>query len=83
MMDESYRRSFRKRLSILFSPLRLVLFVAAIIFGIVINVVYLRNGAEPEWLGAISILPVSAFLAWSLATDYRHRRREIQEDARD
>lgn len=73
---DSYRQSFRRRRRILFSPLRLALFLGAIVFGTVLNVVYIRNGAEPEWLGALSVAPIFAFVAWMLVTDHRERRRE-------
>ncbi|GEC74524.1 hypothetical protein GCM10010213_09050 [Microbacterium maritypicum] len=76
MIEESYKNSFRKRLRILFSPLRLALFLTAIIIAIIGNAIYISNGGSPEWLGLGSIIPLLAFLFWELATDIRMRRLE-------
>lgn len=76
MTEDSYKNSFRKRLRTLFSPLRLVLFIAAIIIAVVGNMFYIGNGGTPEWLGLGSVLPLLAFLFWELATDMKMRRLE-------
>ncbi len=70
--SKSPRRGFR----VLFSPLRLSLFIAAIIFAIALNIVYISNGASPEWVGALSVAPLLAFAGWTVATDYTHRQEE-------
>lgn len=81
MIDSSYKNSFRKRLRVLFSPLRLMVFIVAIILAAVGNVFYISSGGTPEWLGLGSVVPLLAFLFWELATDMKMRRleRENQE----
>lgn len=74
MAPDSYTNSFRTRARILFSPVRLSLAVAAIMFAVVANVIYIRNGSEPETLGLASIIPLFALLAWQLVTDAKMRR---------
>ncbi|WP_435748724.1 hypothetical protein [Microbacterium sp. PMB16] len=71
-----YSKSMRRRFRVLFSPLRLVLFGAAILFSIALNIVYISNGGSPEWVGALSVVPLLAFVGWLLATDYTLRRNE-------
>ena len=60
----------------LFSPLRLILFSVAIIFAIAMNIVFIKNGGSPEWMGAVSVVPLLAFAGWTIATDYTRRRHE-------
>ena len=74
--DIPYSKSPRRRFRVLFSRLRLILFGAAVVFMIALNVVYISNGASPEWVGALSVVPLLIFLGWELATDYTHRRNE-------
>lgn len=71
-----WSKSPRRRFRVLFSPLRLTLFIAAIIFAIALNIVYISNGASPEWVGALSVVPLFTFAGWTLATDYTARRNE-------
>lgn len=71
-----YSKSFQRRLRVLFSPVRLSVLVAAIAFCVVLNVVYIGNGGSLEWIGLLSAIPLLAFAAWTIATDYSHRRRE-------
>lgn len=72
----SYSQSPRRRFRVLFSTLRLVLFGAAIIFAIALNIVFISNGGSPEWVGALSVVPLLAFAGWTVATDYTLRRNE-------
>lgn len=73
-IDYDYRRSLNTRLRLLFSPLRLTLFIIAIAWIIGLNVVYIRNDGGPQWLGFASIIPVSIFFVWTMATDRRYRK---------
>lgn len=61
---------------VLFSPLRSTLLVVAVVFAVVLNVMFIRNGGQPEWIGALSVVPLLAFAGWTLATDYSQRRAE-------
>lgn len=72
----TYSNSLRRRLRALFSPVRLALFTAAVVFAVALNVVFIGNGGSPEWVGALSVVPLLAFAGWTVATDYRLRRRE-------
>lgn len=71
-----YTKSFRRRLRVLFSPVRLILFIASIIFNIALNAVYISKGGSPEWVGALSVVPLLAFAGWTVGTDYTIRRNE-------
>lgn len=71
-----YSQSPRRRFRVLFSPLRLSLFIAAIVFAVALNVAYVSNGASPEWVGALSVVPLLAFAGWTVATDYTLRKNE-------
>lgn len=71
-----YSQSLRRRFRVLFSPLRLTLFIAAIVFAIALSIPFLSNGGSPEWLGALSVLPLLAFAGWTVATDYTLRKNE-------
>lgn len=71
-----WSKSPRRRFRVLFSPFRLLLFSAAIIFAIALNVVYISNGGSPEWVGALSVVPLLAFAGWTVATDYSSRQNE-------
>lgn len=73
---DAYSHSFRKRMRILFSPLRLTLFAVAIIVWVGANVLYINNGGGPEWLGLASVIPLWACVFWELATDTKMRRFE-------
>ncbi|CAH0211319.1 hypothetical protein SRABI76_02271 [Microbacterium oxydans] len=61
---------------VLFSPLRAILFGGAIIFAIVLNIVFIGNGGAPEWIGVLSAVPLLAFAGLTLATGASHRRDE-------
>lgn len=76
-----WSKSPRRRFRVLFSPLRLSLFIAAIIFAVALNIVYISNGASPEWVGALSVVPLLAFAGWTVATDYTHRQEEKNRTA--
>lgn len=76
MTEETYTNSFHTRVRILFSPLRLTFFIAAIIICVVGNVVYINNGAGPEWLGLLSVIPLFALNGWAMVTDAKMRRRD-------
>jgi hypothetical protein len=74
MNPDSYTNSFGKRLRILLSPVRVLVFVAAIVICVIGNVIYINNGAGPEWLGLSSVIPLFAFTTWSMVTDAKMRR---------
>lgn len=76
MNPDSYTYSLRRRLRILFSPLRLGFFVAAVVFSVVANVIYINNGGGPEWLGLASIIPLWVCVGWQIMTDITMRRRD-------
>ena len=73
---ENYSKSLRRRMRVLFSPLRSTLLVAAVVFAVVLNIMLVRNGGQPEWVGPLSVVPLLAFAGWTLATDYSQRRAE-------
>ena len=81
MDPDSYTNSFGKRVRILFSPVRFSLFIAAVLFSIAANAVYVRNGGRPEWLGLASVIPLWSCVAWQIVIDARLRRQD-REDAR-
>jgi hypothetical protein len=74
MNPDSYTNSFRKRVRILFSPIRLILFIASVAFSVVGNVLYVNNGGQPEWLAYVSVIPLWACVFWEVATDMKMRR---------
>ena len=76
MNPNSYTYSMRTRLHVLFSPLRLAVFIAAIVIAVVGNVLYINNAGGPEWLGPVSVAPIWACVAWEVATDMKMRRRD-------
>ncbi len=71
---DAYTNSFRKRVRILFSPIRLILFIASVAFSVLANVLYINNGGGPEWLGFMSVVPLWVCVFWQLTTDRRMRR---------
>lgn len=71
-----YSKSPKRRFRVLFSPLRLSLFGVAIIFAIALNILFISNGGTPEWVGALSVVPLLAFAGWTVATDYALRKKE-------
>lgn len=81
MDPDSYTNSFGKRVRILFSPVRFSLFIAAVLFSIAANAVYIRNGGGPEWVGLASVIPLWSCVIWQGVTDARFRRQD-REDAR-
>lgn len=76
-----WNSSPRRRFRVLFSPLRLSLFIAAIVFAAALYIAYISNGASPEWVGALSVVPLLAFAGWTVATDYTHRQEEKTQSA--
>ncbi len=70
--SERYVRSLRTRLSILFSPLRLTLFICSLAWRLGPNY-YLTQRQGPTWLGPVSVVPITAFAIWTVVTDV-HRR---------
>lgn len=74
-IDRDYRFSLRKRLSVLFSPIRLTLFLLSIAWLIAANIAFIDNGQKPEWLGPLSVVPVFACAAMLSITDGRERRK--------
>ncbi|WP_396658655.1 hypothetical protein [Microbacterium oxydans] len=81
---ESYVNSFRKRVRILFSPLRLTLSIVAIMFWVISNGIVMSNGGEPAWLGPLSVIPLFAFWGWTAVTDAKMReldRGGVEEGA--
>ncbi|WP_145952952.1 hypothetical protein [Tessaracoccus aquimaris] len=81
MSEPSYRHSIKRRFAVLFSPLRLVLWIAALCWCAVLNLaLYIPDPEGMAWAGPVSIVPVYALLAWTLVTDARHRRAERQAD---
>ncbi|WP_136041827.1 hypothetical protein [Microbacterium sp. K22] len=83
MAPDSYTNSLRTRLRVLFSPVRLTLYIAAITFSVVANVIYLRDGTGTEWLGPASVVPLLALVAWQFATDKKMRRLDRESADRD
>lgn len=75
IMERSYRESVRMRLRILFSPLRLTIFILANAWLLALNIIYIRNGAQQEWIGFISILPITGFAIWTMQTDRTYRNQ--------
>jgi len=73
MNDVDYRFSFKKRLAILFSPVRLVLFAVAIVWSVVFNAIFIANLGEPWWAGPVSVIPLLAWVTWLFVTDARQR----------
>ena len=81
MSEPSYRHSIKRRFAVLFSPLRLALWIAAICWSAVFNLtLYMPDPEGMAWAGPVSAVPVYALLAWTLVTDARHRRAERQAD---
>ncbi|PRB14759.1 hypothetical protein CQ042_10110 [Microbacterium sp. MYb62] len=78
-----YTYSMRTRLHVLFSPLRLAAFIAAIVIAVVGNVLYINNGGGPDWLGPVSVAPIWACVAWEVATDMKMRRRDRESGGSD
>ncbi len=76
MTPPTYRASLRIRLSILFSPMRLVLCLASFAWFIVLSVLYLSRGQGSDLLGPLSVIPFLTFVAWTVATDMRYRRED-------
>lgn len=74
MMVHNYRHSLSVRLRILFSPLRLAIFILSILWLIGLNIVYIRDGATNDWLGFISAAPSLGFFVWTMYTDRKYRR---------
>ena len=76
MTPPTYRTSLRIRLSTLFSPMRLVLSIASFAWFIVLSVLYLSRGQGSDVWGPLSVIPLLAFVAWTVATDMRYRRED-------
>jgi len=72
-MSENYRYSLRTRLKVLFSPVRLVLFLASVVWLVALNAIYISNLGQPEWAGPASVLPTITWVAWMIITDWHHR----------
>lgn len=79
MMPSTYRTSLRLRLSILFSPVRLILCVASFAWFVVVSALYMGRGQGAEWWRPLSVIPLLTFTAWTVATDMRHRREEAEQ----
>jgi hypothetical protein len=79
MTPDSYRDSFARRLRVLFSPLRLILFLLSIAWLIAANVMFIGGGGKPGWLGLASVVPIIAWVAWEFATDARERTRDRRQ----
>ncbi|KSU54731.1 hypothetical protein [Microbacterium enclense] len=80
MTPPTYRASLRIRLSILFSPMRLVLCLASFAWFIVLSTLYLSHGQGADVWGPLSVIPLLAFAAWTVATDMRYRRDDTAPD---
>lgn len=76
MTSRSYRASLRTRLSVLCSPIRLTLGLASIAWFVVVTALYLGRGNLADVLGPLSVIPLLAFTAWTVATDMRYRRED-------
>lgn len=74
MTNTEYRHSLKRRLSVLFSPIRLALFLGSVVWLIVLNVIYISNSGNPAWAGPASAFPILAWVTVMLITDSRHRR---------
>lgn len=74
-MERGDRESVWLRLRVLFSPLRLTIFILANAWLIGLNIIYIRNGAHQEWIGFLSIIPPVAFAIWTMQTDRRYRKQ--------
>lgn len=74
MSTNRYAESLKKRVSVLFSPLRLVLWAGSAAWAIALNIVYIAGEGEPSWAGPASVVPLFAMLIWLFVTDSRHRR---------
>lgn len=83
MTENSYRKSLRTRMRVLFSPARSALFAGALLVAVIGNILYIRDDGAPEWLGALSVSPIFAFLFWELATDVRRRRDDREREERE
>ena len=80
LVPSTYRTSLSVRLSILFSPVRLVLGLASFACFVVATALCLGRGDLVDWLGPLSVIPLLAFSAWTVASDMRHRRDEAARD---
>ena len=74
MIDTEYRHSLKRRLSVLFSPIRLTLFLGSVVWLIVLNVIYISNSGNPSWAGPASAFPILVWVTVMLITDSNHRR---------
>jgi len=74
MTDTEYRHSVKRRLSVLFSPIRLALFLGSVVWLIVLNVIYISNSGNPSWAGPASAFPILVWVTVMLMTDSRYRR---------
>ena len=81
MTVDDYHHSFRVRWRVLFSPLRLALFIGSVVWGVVLNAIFMANLGSPAWAGPVSVIPIMSWLAWLLVTDAR-RRREAKRRVR-
>lgn len=77
MMPSHYRTSLGVRLSVLFSPGRLVLCVASFVWFAVATALYAGHGDLVDWLGPLSVVPLLTFTAFTVATDMRYRREGL------
>jgi len=73
MSNENYSHSLRTRLRVLFSPIRLTVFLASVVWLVTLNVIYVSNLGQPEWAGPASVLPIITWVIWMFITDWRHR----------
>lgn len=67
--------SAKERLATLFSPWwAVVWFVAAIVWLVGLNILYIEGGATNNWLGFISIVPIWSHLTFVVVRSARRRK---------
>ncbi len=74
-----YERSLKKRLAVLFSPLRLALFIFSGAWCLALNLV--NPDEASAWRGPVSVIPIIAFTVWTVMTDVRQRRPPREDES--
>lgn len=73
-MKKGHRPSGKTRLAVLFSPVRLAVFIGALVWCFAFNALLIGADGKAAWAGPVSVLPIFAFVVWAYVTDARHRR---------
>lgn len=71
---KGYHKSSRTRLAVLFTPIRLALFIGALLWCLAFNALLIGADGKAAWAGPVSVLPIFAFTIWTYVTDARNRR---------